>query len=168
MHPKNWLTPEQEDSIGAAHLRTHALFERHLAEAAKPWKRASRIKNGAGKRLRRRDAAGINATMLAALKHEVLWLGTYVNHGALDEQISNRVRDEARHFWNAKDEASIKLVALAEMGKRIDLKLEALSDAFEIINQLDFQKFVINDAVPWQYRLQLKKVAAAIKQALAA
>lgn len=169
MHPTNYLDGK-EDSIADAHMRLDRQFQRALTEYNRPRRKARALRhgrNGSGKRVRL-NQAGASVVMLAALKHRQMWMENYIGEGALDEQISNRVRDESKVFWLARDEANIKLLELARQCKRVDLKLEALGEAFGIINQLDFQKFVLNDAVPWQYRLQLKRVAAAIKQALAA
>lgn len=145
MHPKNWLTPAEEDSIAKAHLRSTELFNVHLSGPI-----------AAGDAL---------ATMVGALHERTLWIETYVTKGALDEQISDRVRFEGRHFWNALDEAKLKLRALADLGARVDVKLRALDSAIELLN---VQQIVMNDAIPERYKLQLRQVAAAVKRALAA
>lgn len=148
MHPKNWLTPDDEDSIAKAHQRLNALFEKHLAETDP-----------------NSEPAATQATMIAAIHHRMLWWETYITRGALDEQISDRVRYEAAHFWRALDEATLKLNANAEFCERIDKKLKALDAAIEL---LDYQKHVMNDAIPAEYKLRFRQLASAIKQALAA
>jgi hypothetical protein len=143
MHPKHWINDEEQDSIAKAHIRLDELFAQRLEE----------------------NPEDATATMLAALHHRVLWLGTYINDGALDEQISDRVRAEAKHFWLALEEATLKLKALSELGARVDRKLDALDRALEL---LEVQDRIINEAVPASYKLRVRRLHAAVKQALAA
>jgi hypothetical protein len=139
-------------------MRLDGLFSQHLEHA-----REMQERPGIRGWLARLRFPG--ATMIAALHHRVLWWGTYINEGALDEQISDRVRAEAEHFWNALDEATLKLNALAVLGARVDRKLMALDRALEL---LEVQERVINDAVPASYKLRVRRLHAAVKEALAA
>ena len=177
MHPvPNFVTQEEHDSIAKAHMRLDALFQRGIEQAlsgtvvkapgTRAWKGAAARHGrcGAGKRLRRDTTAVIPHT-IGALHHRWLWLETYLNDGALDELISNRVRDEARHFWNAVDEATLKLKALVEMGERVDAKLRAIDAAIEAFDVL---QRVVNDAVPPQYKVAVLSLNRRIKRALAA
>lgn len=158
MHPKHWINDEERDSIAKAHMRLDSLFAQHLERIE-----AAQSRRGLRGWFARRRYAG--ATMIAALHHRVLWWGTYINEGALDEQISDRVRAEAKHFWLALDEATLKLDALAALGSRVDRKLAALDHALEL---LEVQERIINDAVPASYKLRVRQLHAAVKDALAA
>lgn len=158
MHPKNWLSGEEQDSIAKAHMRLDALFSAHLERVAEQQKR-----RGVRGWLARLRFPG--ATMMAALHHRVLWWGTYVNEGALDEQISDRVRAEAKHFWLALEEATLKLNALAALSAKVDAKLAAIDKAIELTR---VQELIIDAAIPAEHKLRLSRAAKAVKRALAA
>jgi hypothetical protein len=162
MHPDgHWISAEEKDSIAKAHQRLDGLIEQHLARVL-----AAQMLPGEAGEQARRDFP--QASMISALHHRVLWWDTYINRGALDEQISNRVREEAKHFWLAVDEATLKLEALAELGAKVDKKLAAFDKALALFG---VRENVINEAVPLEYklnRLEVKRVHAAVKKALAA
>lgn len=151
MHPKNFISDAEHDSIGKVHMRLDLAFLKYLEDAAAEGKPVT--------------DPGVAGTMMGALQHRQAYLEWYINHGALDEQISDRLRYEMRHVWGILNEASLKLKAISEFSGRLDVKLKAISSAIEL---LDFQQHVMNDAVPPEYKFRLNRLASEIRQALAA
>jgi hypothetical protein len=178
MHPRNFVTKQEEDSIAKVHMRADTVIAEHLERqlcsrfvlqnSNKPWRggAARHGLNGAGKWLRARETPhDVNVSILASLHHRLLWQDLYINHGALDEQISNRVRYEARHFWNAKDEATLKLQELVRIAQE---QAEAFASwGVAVASFFDIQKRVMNDAIPAHYKLAFSKLSHQIKRALA-
>lgn len=151
MHPKRYLGGE-EDSIAKAHVRVDTAFWKYLEEARE-------------KGVPILDP-GVQQTLLESVKHRQAFLEWYINRGALDEQISDRVRAELRHVYLAIDEVTLKLNALAQLCDKADVKLKAYDAALSL--GFDVQKNVINDAIPAFYKMRWRLVSLAVKRALAA
>lgn len=168
MHPKSMgITPAEEDSISKARERLDAAYALHLEQLGKPWRVAKyrRLrKSGAGKRLMLKQGDAV-PTLIASHAHRLLWLEVYINRGALDEQISDRVRYEARHFWAALEGAQTRLIALVKMTNELIERAKLIGVA---LSWLDVQKIVMCDAVPHRYKMKLTQVASMVKRALAA
>jgi hypothetical protein len=165
MHPDgHWIKPEEKDSIAKAHQRLDSQIFEHL-------KRIKELQEHPGEEGDWARQHFPQASIMAALHHRVLWWDTYINRGALDEQISNRVRAEMQHVHLLTDEAVLKLRSLIDFCEQADTAARLrhkMSRAAHELEKLNDMQDRMNDAVPMQYKLQFKRMYVAMKKALAA